>query len=542
MFETEMLRAQRTAAPAPPAGEAGGGFRAKVAPLIHGLTGLVALAPGDHQETAIRTPFTGEIIGTVPACTGIDVQYAATRAREAQRAWAARPLPERRKVFLRYHDLVLDHQEQLLDLVQIEGGKARKHALEEVYDVALNARYYAQHAGEYLRPRRRQGFVPILTVAWEHRHPLGLVGIISPWNYPLTMAVSDAIPALVAGNAVMLKPAELTPLSALCAIRLLYEAGLPRDLFQIITGRGRDIGASLIQHSSFVSFTGSTEVGRLVAERAAAGFIRASLELGGKNPLIVLDDADLERAVLGAMQSSFASAGQLCVSSERLYVQDGIYDRFVGEFVRRTSALRLGAALDYSVDLGSLASQEQLRKAVEHVEDAVAKGATLLTGGRARPDLGPCFFEPTVLVGVKPGMRCYREETFGPVAAVYRVGSAEEAIAAANDCDYGLNACIWTRDLRRGRELAARVQCGTVNLNDPYAASWGSPGVSMGGMKCSGMGRRHGSEGIHKYTETQAIVAAPIATLFPPFGISYELTARYFPVLLRMMKHIPGLR
>jgi succinate-semialdehyde dehydrogenase / glutarate-semialdehyde dehydrogenase len=516
------------------------GLRARIAPLIAGLDETVPLA-GPRDRRLIRAPFTGEAIGSVPVCTAEDVALAAERARHAQHAWAETPLAHRRAIFLRYHDLILDHQEQLLDLVQIEGGKARRHAVEEIYDVAINALYYAYHAAGFLRPRRRQTPLPILTQAWEYRHPVGLVGIIAPWNYPLTMAVSDAIPALLAGNAVLLKPAEITPFAALYAVQLLREAGLPDDLFHVLTGRGRDIGASLITASDFLCFTGSTETGRGVACQAGENLIKCSLELGGKNPMIVLDDADLDRAVHGAIQGCFASSGQLCISFERLYVQSSIFDRFLAAFARRTAALRLGTVLDYSIDIGSLISQDQLDKTREHVEDAVAKGATGLAGGQARPEIGPYFFEPTILTDVTPEMKLYHEETFGPVVAIYRFDDVEDAIRQANDSEYGLNASIWTRDLRRGREIARRIRCGTVNVNEAYAATWGAH-APMGGMKNSGIGRRHGEEGFTKCTEAQTIAIAPFAPLFPPFGMDIGVTAKLFPALLRAVKHVPGLR
>lgn len=521
---------------------AAGALRERLAPLIWGLADMVPLAGGPRSRTTVCAPFTGEALGEVPACAAADVELAAARARSAQQRWAERSLAERRRVFLRYHDLVLDRQEFLLDLVQIEGGKARRHALEEVYDIPINARYYAQHAAAYLRPRRRQAFMPILVQAEEYRHPVGLVGIITPWNYPLTIAVSDAIPALLAGNAVLLKPAELTPFSALYAVKLLYEAGLPADLFQIVTGRGRELGAPLIEESDFIGFTGSTAIGRVVARQAGEKLIKASLELGGKNPMIVLNDADLDRTVHGAIQGCFANAGQLCISFERIYVQNGIYPRFVEAFVQRTQALRLGTALDYSADVGSLISQEQLDKMSEHVQDAVVHGATVLAGGAARPDIGPYFFGPTILTGVTPTMQCYREETFGPVAAIYRVETAEEAVAAANYSEYGLNASVWTRDLAYGRRLAQRIRCGTVNVNEAYSATWSAMGAPMGGMKDSGLSRRHGAEGIQKYTESQTVAVAPLTPLFPPFRSDIELTAQFMPKMLRAIKHIPGLR
>jgi succinate-semialdehyde dehydrogenase/glutarate-semialdehyde dehydrogenase len=518
----------------------GTGLRARVAPLIAGLAETVPLA-GPRDRRSIRAPFTGEAIGSVPVCTAEDVALAAERARYAQRVWAATPLAHRRAIFLRYHDRVLDHQEQLLDLVQIEGGKARRHAVEEIYDVAINARYYAYHAADFLRPRRRQTPLPILTQAWEYRRPVGVVGIIAPWNYPLTVVVSDAIPALLAGNAVLLKPAEITPFTALYAVQLLREAGLPDSLFQVLTGRGRDIGAPLIAASDFLCFTGSTETGRGVACQAGKNLTKCSLELGGKNPMIVLDDADLSRAVHGAIQGCFSNAGQMCVSFERLYVQSGIFDTFVDAFARRTKTLCLGPALDYSADVGSLVSQDQLDKITAHIQDAVGKGATVLAGGNARPNLGPYFFEPTILTNVTPEMNLYRKETFGPVVSVYRFDDVEDAILAANDSEYGLNASIWTRDLRRGRELAGRVRCGTVNVNEAYAATW-SAHAPMGGMRNSGVGRRHGEEGFIKYTEAQTVGVAPFAPLFPPFGMDIGVTAKLFPALLRAVKHVPGLR
>ena len=536
------MNVPQAAAPVQTAKPAKGGFAGRLAPLIRGLPDLVALADRQRPQVDVYAPFNSECIGSVPACTADDVKAAVERARAAQRDWAARPLAERRKVFLRYHDLVLDRLESLLDLVQIEGGKARRHALEEVFDVAINARYYAQHADELLRPRRRQSFVPFVTTAWEYHHPVGLVGIIAPWNYPLTMAVSDALPALIAGNAIVLKPAELTPFSALYGVRLLYEAGLPGDLFQVVTGKGRVLGTPLIEQVDFIGFTGSTAVGRTVGEQAGRRLIKASLELGGKNPMIVLDDADLERAVYGAVQGSYASAGQLCISFERIYVQSGIYDRFVQAFVERTKGLKLGSALDYSVDVGSLIAQHQLDKTIDHAEDAKAKGAKVLVGGGARPDIGPYFFEPTILEGVTPEMECYREETFGPVVSLYRVDSVEEAIAAANDSEFGLNAAVFTRDDRRGMEIARQIRCGTVSVNETYQVTWGSMGAPMGGMKDSGLGRRHGAEGLLKYTESQNIAFSRISPLMPPPNVPIEAGAQLMSRLLRLMKYIPGLR
>jgi succinate-semialdehyde dehydrogenase/glutarate-semialdehyde dehydrogenase len=518
------------------------GLAGRVKPLIRGLSDMVALADRERKRTEVYAPFNRECIGAVPSCEAADVRVAVDRARAAQKAWAARPLRERTRVFMRYHDLVLDRLDSILDMLQVEGGKSRRHALEETLDVAINARYYAAHAAELLQPKRRQSLIPFILKAWEYHHPVGVVGIISPWNYPFTMAVSDAIPALIAGNAVVLKPADLTPFSALYGVRLLYEAGLPGDLLQVITGRGSVLGTPLIEQVDFIGFTGSTEVGRKIGEQAGRRLIKTSLELGGKNPMLVLDDADLERAVFVATQGSFAGAGQLCISYERMYVQSGIYDRFLEAFVARTKAQRLGSALDFSVDIGSLIGASQLEKTVEHVDDAQSKGAQVLAGGRSRPDIGPYFFEPTILTGVTEGMQCYREETFGPVVSIYKVDSVEEAITRANDSEFGLNAAVMCRDERKAVDVASRVRCGTVSVNETYQAPWSAMGAPMGGMKDSGLGRRHGIEGLLKYTESQNVSLSRISPLFPAPGLSVEASAAAYVAMLRLVKKIPGLR
>ncbi len=518
------------------------GLAGRVAPLIRGLPEMVALADRQRPQTDVYAPFNAEYIGTVPSCMPQDVKVAAERARAAQRAWADRPLAERRRVFLRFHDLLLDRIESVLDLLQVEGGKSRAHALEEVLEVAMYARYYAVHAEEFLRRRRRQAFIPLLLAAWEYHHPVGLVGIIAPWNYPLTVPISDAVPALLAGNAILLKPAELTPFSALYGVRLLYEAGLPGDLFQIVTGKGSVLGEPLIDQVDFLGFTGSTEVGRKVGAQAGRRLIKSSLELGGKNPLLVLDDANVERAAWTATHGSYGGAGQLCVSFERVYVHSAVYDRFLDAFVARTRALKVGPALDYSVDIGSLIGASQRDKTAEHVDDAVAKGAQVLAGGRARPDIGPYFFEPTILTGVTPEMQCYAEETFGPVVSVYRVDSVDEAIERANDSAYGLNAGVISQDERKAVRVASRLQCGTVSVNETYQIPWAAMGAGMGGMKDSGLGRRHGMEGMLKYTESQNVSAARISPLLPLPYLSRDANQAVFVAGLRLVKHLPGLR
>jgi succinate-semialdehyde dehydrogenase/glutarate-semialdehyde dehydrogenase len=504
------------------------------------LAGLVTTV-GDRPRQGSYAPFDGRRVGEVPTCGADDVAEAGRRARVAQQDWVRRPLADRCAVMLRFHDLVLEHQAELLDIAQVETGKSRLSALEECLDVAMTARYYANAAPRLLRPSRRQGAVPVLTRTVVHHHPEGLVGVISPWNYPLTLAVSDAVPALLAGNGVVLKPDAQTPFTALSAVELLYEAGVPRDLFGVVTGSGASLGPSIIDAVDHLMFTGSTATGRIVAEQCGRRLIPFSGELGGKNPMIVLADADIDAAVEGAVRACFSNSGQLCISIERLYVEDAVYDEFVPALVARVSAMRLGPGFGWEIEMGSMVSEAQLEVVSRHVDDARSKGVRVLTGGRARPDLGPLFYEPTLLEGVTDDMELSRAETFGPVVAVERVASADEAIARANDTCYGLNASIWT-DGRRGAELAPRIRAGTVNVNEGYAAAWASLDAPMGGMKDSGVGRRHGPEGLLKYTEAQTVAVQRLAPIGPPPGMSTETYARFMTAATKVLRRLPFVR
>ena len=510
--------------------------------LLDRLLRRVSILSGEREIIEVEAPFTGETLGRVPRGTEEDVVEAVRRAREAQKAWLRRPLKERTKVFFRFHDLVLERREVILDLIQLESGKARRNAFEEVLDAAIVARYYANTAREHLKPRRRQGAFPGFTAAREYRHPKGVAGFITPWNYPLSIGITDALPALLAGNGVVIKPDEKTPFTALWAIDLLYEAGLPPDLAQVVTGYGPEVGAAVVDNADFVMFTGSTETGRRVAAQTAERLVDYSMELGGKNALMVLSDADLEKAVAGAERAAFANAGQLCISSERFYIHTGIYDDFVRRFVERTRNLKLGSGLDYGPDMGSLVSASQLASVKAVVEDAIAKGARVLTGGRTRPDLGPYFYEPTVLEGVTPDMDLHAEETFGPVVALYRVTSPEEAVEKANDSRYGLNFSLWTRNTAEGRRLATRLEAGTVNVNEAYAAAWASVDAPMGGFKYSGVGRRHGATGIQKYTEPQTVALQRLLPIGAPPRIGDERYARLMAGALKLVRRLPGIR
>lgn len=493
-------------------------------------------AGGPREPIPVFAPFTGERIGAIPSSQEVDVDLAVERARASQPGWAALPFSTRREIFLRFHDLLLDRQNELLDLIQLETGKARRHAFEEILDTAVVARHYARHAERLLRPRRRRGALPLLTCTREFHTPIGVCGFLAPWNFALILAITDAIPALMAGNAAIVKPDHQTSFTALYALELLREAGLPADVLQIVTGEGPVVGPLVAERVDALMYTGSTRTGRLVAENAASRLIPLSLELGGKNPMLVLADADIGKAAEGAVRGCFVGAGQVCISFERIYVQHQVFDRFVDRFAERTRAMKIGPGFDYSVEMGSLTSARQLETVQEHVGDAVAKGARVVAGGRARPDLGPFFFEPTILTGVTREMKCFGDETFGPVVSVYPFQSEDEGVALANDTPYGLNASVWTRDIRRGVRLARRIRAGSVNVNEPYAAAWGSVDSPIGGMKASGLGRRHGAEGILKFTEAQTVAVERFVPIAPFGGVAADRWARSMTRLLEWMR------
>ncbi|GGU97025.1 succinic semialdehyde dehydrogenase [Streptomyces albospinus] len=536
--------APQETSPEAPAAPAGGNPVAVAAPGTRTAADVVTPEVAERLTrgvvgsggTANHTPFTGEKLADLPESTPEDVARAFERARAAQERWAKVPVRQRAAVLLRFHDLVLRRQAEVLDLIQLETGKARLHAHEEVQAVAVAARHYGRKAPSYLRPKGHTGVVPTLTKVTELRQPRGVVGQIAPWNYPFELTVGDALPAFVAGNAVVMKPDTETALTALWAREQLIEAGLPEDVWQVVIGEGPVVGPAVVEHADYVSFTGSTRTGREVARGAADRLVGVSLELGGKNAMLVLHDADVEKAAAGAVRGCFSSAGQLCISIERLYVHESIADAFVERFAARTKAMRLGNALAYGADMGSLVGERQLETVTRHVDEAVAKGARLVAGGRPRPDIGPLFYEPTILDGVEAPMAVCAEETFGPVVSIYRFRDEDEVVALANATPYGLNSSVWTKDGRRGRAVAARLRTGTVNVNESYAAGYGSVQSPMGGMGDSGLGRRHGSEGILKYTEAQTVAQQRLMPLAPAFGMDDEKYAQFMTRSLRAMK------
>jgi succinate-semialdehyde dehydrogenase/glutarate-semialdehyde dehydrogenase len=483
-------------------------------------------------------PFTLEPLADIPMSTVDDVHLAFEAARRAQLRWMQWTPRDRARVVLKFHDIVLEHRSRTLDLIQWETGKARSDASEELIDVLLNARHFSRVAPRKLARVKHRGTIPLLTSATEVRHPKGVVGVVAPWNYPFTLAVSDAIPALLAGNAVVLKPDSQTVLTALWAVRLLREAGLPEGLFQVVVGPGSQIGPAIVDNADYLMFTGSTAVGRQLARQCGERLIGCSMELGGKNAMLVLGDADLDRAAQIAVRACFSNAGQLCVSMERMYINETVYDAFLERFLARVGAMRMRAQVGWGSDMGSLISQKQVDSVSEHVDDALAKGATALAGGKPRPDIGPFFFEPTVLEGVTREMTACIDETFGPVVSVYRTRSDEEAIDRANDTEYGLNASVFTRDTSHGRRVATRLKAGTVNVNEGYGSAWGTTSAPMGGMGASGIGRRHGTEGLLKYTESQTVAVQRLVHLGPQFGLDDQRWYDMFTRSAALMKKL----
>jgi aldehyde dehydrogenase (NAD+)/succinate-semialdehyde dehydrogenase/glutarate-semialdehyde dehydrogenase len=467
--------------------------------LLDSLTARVVSSGGGVWK--LTEVYTGEVITTLPQSSPEDIELAFERARAAQKVWSQWSVKKRLAVFKRFHALLLERNTTVVDLIQAESGKARRMAFDETCDVPMVTSHYLKRAAKLLAPVKRGGPVPIVSTSTEIRQAKGVVGIIAPWNFPFATGLSDAIPALMAGNGVVLKPDNKTALSPLYGVSLLYEAGLPEGLFQVVCGEGPDVGPTLIDNANYVMFTGSTATGRFIGQRAGQNLIGACLELGGKNPMIVLPDANLDEVVEGALFGAFGNTGQICMHIERMYVHDSIYDDFKERFVAAAKAVRLGASYDFGPEMGSLVSVDQKDRVASHVADAVEKGATVLCGGRERPDLGPAFYEPTILEGVTREMLAGSCETFGPVVGLHRYSTIDEAVALANDTDYGLNASVWGTDLKAAVAVAERIEAGNINVNDILAAAYAAKGSPSGGVKQSGVGARHGDQGLLKYTD-----------------------------------------
>jgi acyl-CoA reductase-like NAD-dependent aldehyde dehydrogenase len=462
---------------------------------------------------SVENPATGAVVGEVPILSAEEVRALAERGRAAQPAWEALGFEGRARVLRRAQKWVLDNQERVIATIVSETGKTHEDALlAEIGYIGNAFGFWAKNASDYLADEKVRSANPFvlgrkLVVRYA---PLGLVGVIGPWNYPLSNSFGDCIPALAAGNAVILKPSEVTPLTSLLMAEAMRECGLPEGVYQVATGLG-ETGQALIDEVDMVMFTGSTATGKKVMERAARTLTPVSLELGGKDPMIVLADADLERAANAATYYSMQNGGQTCISVERVYVEAPVYDEFVAKVTDKVKALRQGApAGPGSVDVGAVTFPKQLDIISGHVDAAREAGATVLTGGRAQTATGGRFYEPTVLVGVDHSMACMTEETFGPTLPIMRVNDAEEAVKLANDSSYGLAASVWTKDATRGEALARRIEAGAVCVNDAQL-NYLALELPMGGWKASGLGSRHGAGGIRKYTRQQSLLVTRLA-------------------------------
>jgi len=490
------------------------------------------------REIAVEDPARGTTIGAVPVLGEADVQRLAFQARAAQPAWAAAGFDARAAVLHRARRWLLDNDERMVGTICRETGKTVEDANLELSVAVQSFAFWAKHAAGYLADEPVSALNPMtlgkkVVVQYE---PMGLIGVIGPWNYPLVNAFCDCVPALMAGNAVILKPSEITPLTALLVAEMLEACGMPEHVFAVATGDGAT-GGAVVDVADYVMFTGSTRTGKLVMERAARTLTPVSLELGGKDPMIVLRDADIDRAANAAAYYGLINSGQVCISVERVYVEESVYDEFVEKLVENVRRVRQGVSeAPGSVEVGAITFPPQLEIIESHVADAVEHGATVRTGGR-RGDGPGLFFEPTVLTDVDHSMRCMREETFGPTLPVMRVRDEQEAVALANDSDYGLQASVFTKDLDKGHRVARQIQAGAVCINDALL-NYMVFGAPMGGWKSSGVGSRHGAQGIRKYCRTRTVMAARHVPKKDVFMFPYS--PRRSKLLSRFVKLVYG--
>jgi acyl-CoA reductase-like NAD-dependent aldehyde dehydrogenase len=478
-------------------------------------------AAPERRTVAVENPATGQTVATVPDMDAAQVKELVDRARAAQPGWAGLGFEGRAEVMYELRRWVVDNRERVAGTISEENGKPSDEAmLTEIFYLCDSLGFWAKNGPKYLADERVRTHSPLLLgkkVIVRYR-PYGVVGVIGPWNYPLTNNFGDALPALVAGNSVILKPSDVTPLTSLLMAEGFRAVGGPEDAFQVATGRG-ETGAALVDYADMIMFTGSTATGKKVLARAAETLTPVSLELGGKDPMVVLRDADLERAANMAVQWAMSNSGQICISVERVYVEEPVYDQFVGKVVSKVEALRQGPPGEPgTVDVGAITFPPQIDKIEAHVNDAVAKGARVLTGGKRGPGPGR-FYEPTVLVDVDHTMDVMTEETFGPTLPIMKVRDEEEAIRMANDSKYGLNSSVFTKDIDKGERVARRIEAGSTCVNDALM-NYLAQEAPFAGMKESGMGMRHAAGGIRKFAQPHTILLTRFApskepTMYP---------------------------
>ncbi len=457
------------------------------------------------RQIISRNPATGDILGSFDCAGPDEVRAAVASARAAQGAWAATPIQRRIEILRRFQRLLYDQKKEVAGIITREMGKPLVESLTTEVIVVLDyARFCAEHGYACLRPQP----VPHGNLAMKAkrgrilREPYGVVGIVSPWNYPFSTPGTETLAALLAGNAVVLKPSEFTPLCALKLQELLHQAGVPKDVFQVVLGEG-DTGAALTASQvDKIIFTGSVATGKRVSQAAAARLVPVILELGGKDPMLVLDDMDIDVASSGAVWGAFVNAGQACLSVERCYVHRSLYDRFVKLCAEKTARLRVGNGMDPETEVGPMIHERQMRMVESHVDEARSAGARVLVGGKRLPELGPNFYTPTVITDLDHSMRIMREETFGPVLPIMPFDDDDQAVRLANDSEFGLAASVWTRNRARGEAIARRLEAGTVMVND-VVSCFGISEAPHGGVKSSGLGRTHGFDALEEMTRVK---------------------------------------
>ena len=498
---------------------------------------LLSHLPESQDHVTIVNPSTGKKIYDLPQLSVGQVAKAVADARMAQPAFAAIPVKERAKALGVLHDLLAKNQDNVMDLLQLETGKSRAHAFEEVAGSLGSARYFAKTAPKVLKKQITNSGVPFVTRSYVTYSPVGVVGVITPWNYPLALQMLDVLPALAAGNTVVQKADNQTALVSLYARKLAIEAGIPDSAWTIVVGDGASVGNAITDSVDYVAFTGSTKTGKIVAERAAKRLIGYSLELGGKNPLIILPGAKLGDAAEKVIAGAFGNSGQLCVSIERVYVPNNQKQAFEVELSSRVNSLAVGKSDDFNMDLGTLTGINQLTRVQDYVSDAVSKGAKVLAGAKALPELGPYFYSPTVMTDIKPEMRLAREEVFGPFIAVIGYDTIDQAVELANDTEFGLNASV-VGPVKLAEKVANRLMAGSVNINEGYRASMASIDSPMGGMKQSGVGRRNGKYGLLRFTEARTVGIATGLLNFPSRAKQYKVMAPLMNALAKVMKKL----
>lgn len=493
-----------------------------------------------RRVLSLKSPVDLSPIGQIACASPEDVASAVKKARTAQISWATYTFAERAEYLHRVLDIILENPDRVIDTVVRETGKAHQDALNmEVFAACDALHYYAKHTARILKTRNRRvhglmGLIKQLRISYR---PLGVVGIITPWNGPFILSINPVIQALMAGNTVVLKGSEVTPHSAKLVGDLFQEAGLPEGMLQVLSGDG-EVGAALCRAGvDKVSFTGSVATGRKVAVACAEQLIPYTLELGGKDAMIVCADADLDRAASGALVGSCMNSGHYCCGTERIYVEAEVYDAFLEKVVAQARALRQGSQFGQEEDVGAVFWDRQMTIIEDHVDDALANGARALVGGRRNPNLPGLYYEPTVLVDVNHRMKIMREETFGPVLCIMKVRDAEEAIRLANDSPYGLNGNVWSRNKKRAVEIAERIDTGSVCVND-MAITYGVAEAPFGGRKESGVGQVNGETGLRGYCHAMPIVIDRFGGKELP--AAYPYTAPKAEQLRKVMKFLWG--